>query len=62
MAREKECYRDNLERIAERFPGKELLTVQDVVDYTGLNRKTVKRLFEFKENYISLVKLARCLS
>ena len=62
MAREKESYRDNLERIAERFPGKEMLTVADVVEYTGLNRKTVKKLFEFRENYISIAKLARGMS
>ena len=62
MSREKECFRDNLERITARFPGKELLSVQDVVDYTGLHRRTVKNLFEFSNNYISVVKLARGLS
>lgn len=62
MSREKECFRDNLERISERFPGRELLTVQDVSQYTGMDRRTVKKLFEFTHNYISVVNLARGLS
>ena len=62
MAREKESYRDNIERISERFPGKEMLTVAEVVVYTGLDRRTVKKLFEFRENYISIAKLARGMS
>ena len=62
MPREKECFRDNLERISERFPGKEMLSIKEVTDYTGLDRKTVKKLFEFRESYISIVKLARGMS
>lgn len=62
MAREKPAYRDNLERISERFPNKEMLTVKDVSMFCGLNIKTVKKLFEFKNNYISVAKLAREMS
>lgn len=62
MPREKETYRDNLERIIERYPGKEMLNVGEVVAYTGLNRSTVKKLFQFNHNYISIVNLARQLS
>ncbi|MBE6906148.1 MAG: hypothetical protein E7476_07765 [Ruminococcaceae bacterium] len=62
MPREKEAYRDNLERIDSAFPGKELLTKKDVSEFTGANYKTVNRLFPFKDNYISKATLARCLS
>ena len=62
MPREKPAYRDNLERISERFPNKEMLTVKDVSAFCGLNIKTVKKLFEFKNNYISVAKLAREMS
>ena len=62
MPREKPAYRDNLERITERFPGKEMLTVKDVCAFCGLNNRTVKKLFEFNNNYISVAKLAREMS
>lgn len=34
--REKECYRDNLARLDEMFPGKEMLTVADVAKLYGI--------------------------
>lgn len=36
MPREKESYRDNLEAVMTRFPGKEVLTLSDVLQYTGM--------------------------
>lgn len=62
MPREKPAYRDNLERIKERFPDKELLSVSDVCEFCGKNYRTVKKLFEFKNNFISVAKLAREMS
>ena len=62
MAREKPSYRDNLERITAQFPNKEMLTVKDVCKFCGLNYRTAKKLFEFTNNYISVVKLARQMS
>lgn len=63
MPLEKPSYRDNLERIKEFFPNKELLKVKDVQNFCGLNRKTVERLFGFsKDGYISVAKLAREMS
>lgn len=62
MALEKPSYRDNLERIKEFFPTKELLKVKDVQNFCGFNRKTVERLFNFKDGYISVAKLAREMS
>ena len=62
MAREKPSYRDNLERITARFPDKEMLTVTDVCAFCGLGHRTVKKMFEFNHNYISVAKLARQMS
>lgn len=63
MARERESYRDNLERIIERFPGKEVLSVSEVSKYLKKDPRTVKRILPFKKGLgISIVTLARCLS
>ena len=62
MAREKESFRDNLERINNAYPDKEILSKSDVVRYTGLNWRTVEKLYTFKKNYISKVKLASEMS
>ena len=62
MALEKPAYRDNLERIKAHYPDKEMLKVKDVQRFCGLNRATVEKLFDFKDRYISLAKLAREMS
>ena len=62
MALEKPAYRDNLERIKARYPDKEMLKVKDVQRFCGLNRATVEKLFDFKDGYISVAKLAREMS
>ena len=62
MALEKPSYRDNLERIKAVYPNKEMLKVKDVQKFCGLNRETVKKLFDFKDSYISVAKLAREVS
>ena len=43
MAREKEGFRDNLERLDKAFPGKELLNRKDVAVYTGVSTRTVQK-------------------
>lgn len=62
MPREKESYRDNLERIDSAFPNKELLKKTDVAKFCGINYHTVGKRFDFTDNYISKAKLARQLS
>ena len=62
MALEKPAYRDNLERIKALYPDKEMLKVKDVQRFCGLNRATVEKLFDFKDGYISVAKLAREMS
>ena len=42
MSREKELFRDNLERLDKAFPGKELLTQTEAAAYCGVNRITLK--------------------
>lgn len=67
MPREKECFRDNLQRLDERFPDKELLTKADVVSFLGISSRTMARRaseygFVPRSNHVSKVKLARALS
>lgn len=63
MAREKEAYRDNLERIKEAFPDKEILSLKETAEFTGLNWRTVKKMFSFNQfNKISVATLAREMS
>lgn len=58
MAREKPEYRQQLERIQEAFPGKELLGVYEVAKWLKMDYRTVKKLFRFKGTKISIVQLA----
>ena len=46
MAREKEGYRDNLERINEAFDH-ELLTVSEVASFCGISYASARRWFSF---------------
>lgn len=66
MAREKELYRDNLERLDKRFPDQELLNVANVSKYCRLSEERTKEMFPFIKHggrwYISKVKLASALS
>lgn len=63
MSREKKAYRDNLELIMDMFPGKKVLTINEVVQYTGKNYRTVKKHFPFIDGLgISIATLARILS
>ena len=62
MSREKEGFRDNLERLDQKFPNTELLNIGDLVSFTGRDRRVVKEIFNFNKNYISKVEVARQLS
>ena len=63
MPREKLSYRDNLERLDEAFPDREMLTVTDVSKFTGVCRRVAKSWFSFNQyNYISKATLAREMS
>ena len=62
MPLEKPAYRDNIERIKDVFPNKELLNLKEVAMFCGIDVKTARKLFDMKNNYISVAKLARELS
>lgn len=62
MAREKELFRDNLQILNEAFPDKFLLDSTEVSKFTGLERHTVKKKFNFNGRYITKTQLARDLS
>ena len=63
MPREKESFRDNLERLNERFDH-ELLTVKEVAEFTGASRSSVLRWFTFHPitHRVSKADLARQIS
>lgn len=71
MAREKIDFRDNLERLSERFPGKELIPLKEVSEFLGCDARTLlsdeslpRRSFGQKRKtyFVPIVGLARWLS
>ena len=62
MPREKECYRLNLERLDEIFPGREILKLCEVADFLGVDKRTAKAKYGISSEGISKVKLANILS
>ena len=63
MPREKPSYRDNLERLNEVFPDKELLNKTEVGNFLGIHRKTAGKWFSFNVNGLTTkATLARELS
>jgi len=65
MAREKENYRDNLQRLDERFPDKELLNVKEAAVWLGVDPRTVPKLLGSKVlpgSKVSKVALAKAIS
>lgn len=64
MGREKEGYRENLELLEQRYPGRLLLTIEEVMEVTGYTSRTTvqKYLGKFFVNHrISKAILARYL-
>lgn len=59
MPREKEDYRTILEDILTATGGKRMLTIEDVIRYTGLGRKTVKKRYMPEGGPINACVLAR---
>ena len=65
MAREKDGFRENLERLDVLVPGKELLCVSDIVKAFGISRGCVEALVRGHKNscgMVSKVTLAKLLS
>lgn len=56
-------YRVNLESILEYSHNRRMLSVKEVMEYTGFaDARSVKRRFPFVNGYISAATLAKCLS
>ncbi|MGN0488073.1 MAG: hypothetical protein ACI4HO_02290 [Ruminococcus sp.] len=45
MAREKELFRANLDRLDERFPGQEVLKYADIANYLGRTTRFAQKHF-----------------
>lgn len=63
MAREKEDYRANLERLNELFPDHEMLSVRETARVMGFTEKTVKKYVPFNgpARKVSKAALARIM-
>ena len=53
MPREKESYRDNLERLMDRFPGKEILSLTEVSQYTGMGYASFEESYPYRQTVLS---------
>jgi hypothetical protein len=45
MSRENECYRENLEILNTRFPDHDMLTIDEVMQVTGIRTKDTVRKY-----------------
>ncbi len=63
--KEKEGHRERLwvqaDRLDEYFPGKEILTIKDVSEYTGYGYRYAKKKFMIGSNGISKIRFASLL-
>ena len=60
--KEHPAYRDNLEQILAATQGRQMLTIGDVREITGIRHyQTLHKLFPFTGRYISAATLARCM-
>ena len=56
------AYRDNLEQILNFSKGRQMLTIGEVMAFTGIRHyTTIHKLFPFTGSYISAATLARCM-
>lgn len=56
------AYRDNLEQVLAFSAGKQMLSIKEVMAFTGIQHyTTMHRLFPFSNGYISAATLARCM-
>ena len=63
VLKEKECFRDNLERITEAFPGQEIIKTAQLARWLKMDKRTVEKRFPMKKGIgISVATLARFLS
>lgn len=55
-------YRNNLEQVLKYSNGRQMLTIAEVRDFTGIQHyATLHKRFPFVNGYISAATLARCM-
>lgn len=55
-------YRNNLEQVLKYSNGRQMLSIAEVRDFTGIRHyQTLHKRFPFVGGYISAVTLARCM-
>ena len=57
--RVKDGYWDTLEYLIKALDNKKMLKIKEVADFLGIDYRTVKKRFSFKDGYISITTLAR---
>ena len=63
MSRELEFYQDNLAQVLDFSNGRQMLRINEVMDFTGIKSyATVGKMFPFYNGYISVATLARCMA
>ena len=63
MPKEREGYRDNLERLDAAFPGRELLRKSEVAGWLGISKTTLRERFDLPPGqYVSKATVARELA
>lgn len=61
MAREHPEYRKLIEQLNNYVPGREVLTMDEVMQITGYSRDSVKRHYPFKGTRVTKVRLANLM-
>lgn len=46
MAKEKDGYREQLQRLDEQFPDKEMLNQKELAEYLGCDPKTIRKKYK----------------
>lgn len=55
-------YRNNLEQVLAFSQGRQMLTLKEVKEFTGIRHyQTLHKRFPFVDGYISAATLARCM-
>jgi hypothetical protein len=55
-------YRNNLEQVLKFSEGRQMLTIGEVMKFTGMKHyQTIHKRFPFVDGYISAATLARCM-
>lgn len=62
MAREHPDFRETLARLDDTFPGRELLTREEIAAFLGVNPRTVKRRYDFPAGRVTKTAIARAVA